>query len=224
MILKSKLATLLLSALALCSPSLSYSAITIYNNQAAFIAATVNQATDTFAGLSVTGSTPSPIVRAAGPYVYTASATSGVFFASGTPANPSLSPNAADDTITLSAFAGGVTAVGGNFFATDILGVFQVGNISLSATDASGTLFQTIVNASNSSFLGFVSTGALSSLTFQSVQPLNQGFVWGSADNLIFASTASPVSPIPEPEVYATMMMGVGLVGFLARRRKTSKK
>ena len=28
------------------------------------------------------------------------------------------------------------------------------------------------------------------------------------------------VSPIPEPETYATLLVGLGLVGFMARRRK----
>jgi hypothetical protein len=29
------------------------------------------------------------------------------------------------------------------------------------------------------------------------------------------------ISPIPEPETYAMLLVGLGLLGFIARRRKT---
>ena len=32
------------------------------------------------------------------------------------------------------------------------------------------------------------------------------------------------ISPIPEPETYALMLAGLGLVGGMARRRKTNRK
>ena len=34
---------------------------------------------------------------------------------------------------------------------------------------------------------------------------------------------ASPVAAVPEPETYAMMLAGLGLVGFMARRRKSGK-
>lgn len=34
------------------------------------------------------------------------------------------------------------------------------------------------------------------------------------------AAIANPTSPIPEPETYAMMLAGLGLLGFMARRRK----
>lgn len=34
----------------------------------------------------------------------------------------------------------------------------------------------------------------------------------------------NPVSPVPEPETYAMMMVGLGLMGFMARRRKTKQE
>jgi hypothetical protein len=55
--------------------------------------------------------------------------------------------------------------------------------------------------------------------------------VWGIAAPALAAGTsisasyagAMAVSPIPEPETYAMMMAGLGLVGFMARRRKKTE-
>jgi hypothetical protein len=41
--------------------------------------------------------------------------------------------------------------------------------------------------------------------------------VGGSGSNWV---AGSPVAPIPEPSTYALMAAGLGLVGFVARRRK----
>jgi hypothetical protein len=223
MTFNSNLVTYLIGATTLCTVSLSHSAITVYTDQAAFIAATDNRATDTFAGLPVLISTPSPLSRAAGPYSYIATAGTSNFFASGTDVNPALSPDNFDAPVTLAQFTGGVNAIGGNFFGSDINGDFVTGSINVNASDTAGTEFRTIVNASTSSFIGFVSNGSILSLTFQALQPPNGDFLWASADDLMLARSATTVSPIPEPEVYATMMMGLGLVGLLARRRAISR-
>ena len=55
--------------------------------------------------------------------------------------------------------------------------------------------------------------------------------VWGIAAPALAAGTAisasyggsMSVSPVPEPETYAMMMAGLGLVGFMARRRKKTE-
>jgi hypothetical protein len=53
-------------------------------------------------------------------------------------------------------------------------------------------------------------------LVVSAVQPAG-GFTWPSVDNLLLAQAAGP---IPEPETYAIMLAGLGLMGFIARRRK----
>jgi hypothetical protein len=39
-------------------------------------------------------------------------------------------------------------------------------------------------------------------------------------DNISMSVVAAPTAPIPEADAYALMALGIGLVGFLARRRK----
>jgi len=198
-----------------CVSGASHAGLTVFTSQAAFLAAVENPGTDTFTGLSITGSTPSPINRAAGVYTYTASVSTTSFFGAGTTANPWLSTNTATDTITFSGFSGGASAIGGNFFGSDISGLFAAGSITLTATDSLGaTSTQTITGATTTSFLGFVSTGTLSSLTVTSVQPVS-GFLWPTVDNLTLA-----VTPVPEPETYALMLGGLGALAWVARRRR----
>jgi PEP-CTERM motif len=216
MISKTALLKPLALAALLATAGVAQATIVVYTTQASFNAATSAQGVDTFTGLSITGSTPSPITRTAGAYTYTGAVTTTSFFGAGTTANPWLSTNTATDTMTFNTFLGGVQAVGGNFFGSDITGAFLAGDITITATDASGTVTQTIVGATTTSFLGFVSNGAMSSLTVTSVQPAS-GFLWPTLDNLTLAKA---VVAVPEPETYAMMLAGLGLVGFFARRRR----
>jgi hypothetical protein len=215
MISKSFMFKPLAAAALLAVAGASQAAITVYTSPAAFASATITPGVDTYTGFSITGSTPSPITRNAGIYSYTASVTTTSFFGAGTTANPWLSTNTATDSITFGNFIGGVQAVGGNFFGSDISGLFAAGDVTLTATDASGSVTQAIIGATTSSFIGFVSTGLMTSLVLTSVQPAAT-FLWPTADNL----TLARVAPIPEPGTYALMFAGLGFVGFMARRRR----
>lgn len=212
---------LLLAGAAFFASTAANATFTVYTNQAAFNAATTAPGVDTYTGFSITGSTPSPITRSAGAYTYTAAVSTTSFFGAGTTANPWLSTNTATDSILFNGFTSTVTAIGGNFFGTDIDGAFQLGNVTLTAVDANGASTQTIVNAQVSSFLGFVSTGGLSSLTLTSVQPTS-GALWPTVDNLTLARTASVTPVVPEPATWGMMILGFGVAGAAMRRAKVS--
>jgi hypothetical protein len=216
--MKLKYASIALAAL-IASTAPAQAAITVYTSLAAFNAATMMPGTDTYTGFSIVGVTNSPIVRTAGAYGYTGT-TPNNFFGAGTVANPWLSTNTATDTMTFNTFTGGSNGVGGNFFGSDIAGAFQAGNITVVATDASGSVTQTIVGATTGSFLGFVSTTAVTSLTVTAVQPVG-GNLWGTVDNLVFAKRAGVVAAIPESSTWLMMLAGFGLVGGAMRRRST---
>ena len=221
--MKLKYVSIALAAL-VASTAPAQAAITVYTTLAAFNAATMMQGTDQFNGFSITGATVSPIVRSTQvgtTYGYTA-ATPGDFFGAGTTGNPWLSTNTATDTMTFSVFTGGSNGVGGNFFGSDIAGAFAAGNITLVATDSSGSVTQTIVGATTSSFLGFVSTTAVTSLTVTSVQPAS-GFLWSTVDNLVFAKRAVVQAAVPESSTWLMMLAGFGLVGGAMRRRSTAR-
>lgn len=199
----------------LAATGAAQAAITIYTDEASFMAAVINPGVDGFDGFSIFGSTPSPINRMAGDYGYTADAgPAGTFFGAGATDNPWLSTNTATDTVSFFNFSGGVGALGGNFFGSDIGGNFAAGGVTLTATDIDGTVTQTIASATTSTFVGFVSsTGVLSGATLASVQPIT-GFLWPTTDNLTLAA------PVPEPETYGMMLAGMALIGFMARRRR----
>lgn len=206
--------TLLLAGAAFFASTNANATVTVYNNQAAFLAAISAPGTDTYSGFNISGVTSSPVVRNAGAYSYTASTGNG-FFGAGTTANPWLSTNTATDSIIFSNFSAGVNAIGGNFFDSNFVGAYALGDITLSLFDGLTTTTQTISNATTNSFLGFVSTGGLTSLTVKSVQPGTP--IWPTVDNLTLGKATAAV---PEPATWAMMISGFGLVAYSMRRRR----
>jgi len=201
----------------------AYAGPTIYNSQAAYLAAVGANGVDTFESLSITGTTPSPITRSAGAFGYTAAVSTTTFFGAGSAGDHWLSTNTATDSITFNNFTGGVSGFGGFFFGSDVSGLFATGSVTITATDASGTSTFTITNATTSSFVGFVSSGPLLSATLVSVQPTS-GFLWPTANNLTLAGAAA-TSGVPEPATWAMLLIGFGGVGYSIRRgRKVSAR
>ena len=50
----------------------------------------------------------------------------------------------------------------------------------------------------------------------------SEGYVVGKAINVQTGAVAGFVTPVPEPETYALMMGGLGLVGAAVRRKKAA--
>jgi hypothetical protein len=199
----------------LAASSASHAALSYFTTQAGFVIDLNAVGIDDFRNLSVYVETPSPMIRAAGPYSYSARASTMTFFGAGVASNPSLSTNIAEDSITFSSFSPSFSAIGGNFFGSDINGRFLSGNVTLLATDSLGaTSSQTIAGATAGSFAGFKSTGTIVSLVVSAVQTASP--LWPTVDNL----TLGRVAAVPEPGTYAMLLAGLGVVGLMARHRR----
>ncbi len=69
----------------------------------------------------------------------------------------------------------------------------------------------------SSQTLNLLATGSTSTLLFRAIGTSDS--LGGSLDNVRLTAT----SPVPEPETYAMMLAGLGLLGFAARRKKVIK-
>jgi hypothetical protein len=203
---KLSLTKICAAAALLCAAAGAQADITVYTSQADFLAAVSAPGVDTFDDLTVDpyGDT---LNRTAGTYSYNAFAANGLWGAGGA-GDYWLSTNTANDPIVFSGFSGGVSAFGGNFFASDITGQYAVGNLYLTATDGS-VLTYNLNGATTSTFLGFVSSTPLASVTLGTDGGLGY---WPTANNVVLA--------VPEPATYGMLLAGLGFIGVMSRRRR----
>lgn len=193
----------------LCAAGAAQASIQVYTSEADFLAAVSAPGVDRFDDLGNVQYSPR-FTRSAGDYSYQAS-TYGALWGAGTAADHWLSNNSPHDSIVFDHFSTGISAFGGNFFASDVDGQFVDGSVTLSASDGS-TFTYTLDHAGTASFLGFVSTSTLDAVA------LGVGYdsgYWPTVNNLVLA--------VPEPGSYAMLLAGLGFVGVASRRRSRTR-
>jgi hypothetical protein len=204
-----------LAAALLLSAGSAQAAITTITNEAAYLAAVGTTGIDDYNDL-IQQMYYGPVPRQAGDYAYSVNAG---------PKAPSLwagtndfadfwftSQNRTD--VTTFTLQDGVAGAGGNFFGSNAYSdPTAAASLLLTATDSTGTTVSfTLENPDVHSFVGFVSSADLVSLTVTAGQ---QPGVWSSIDNFHMS-----VAAVPEPGTYAMLLAGLGMLGWTARCRR----
>lgn len=190
--------------------------IDVYLDEADFLAAISNAATDTFDDLVSGQPYDGPLARSAGSVGYLASSSpaSPILYGAGETSDAWLSTNNAGDTITFSGFSKAVYAIGAYAFGSDIWGSYlEAGRIVARVTTADGTVSIGASLADLDDYFGFVSSTPITRFEISAVQPVGS-FVWPTVNDLTIAAV------VPEPGSYALLLAGLAAVGFVAGRRK----
>lgn len=219
----SQVKALILTAL-LFVASTAQASITVYTNQAAYLAALSATAVDTYDNLPI-DTINTPLNRTAGAYSYTVT-TSGLssqLYGAGNGDDHWLGTNAPGDSLVFSNFSSTVRGVGGFFFGSDVFGDYTSSTSStLTATNTLGEILTyQLLLPTQYSFIGFISSDAIATLRFKSSDADNG--VWATVNDL-HLSAAAVIPAVPEPSSYALLLAGMGLLGLIARWRQARSR
>ena len=176
------------------------SATTVHTDVFSFLDA-IRAYTETFNGLD---SLIEPSAFSGLGFSYTISAPGGQY-ASGR----DVGTNLPEETLTITFTGAPVSAVGGNFYATDINPDFLPETLTISLSDGTVGYY---TPAAKSNFLGFTSSTPITSLTIEFAYPYIGRYA--TVDNLTVGA-----SLVPEPGQWALMGLGLAALGLLKRRR-----
>ena len=192
----------LISAVVLAAASISsFGATTIYTTSAAFLPNVKPGAyTESFTGLANPAAGPFSFVG--GAFSYTAFAPSSLYLAAGF-----LGTSQIDEALTITFNSGNVTALGANFYATDLDDAFQSVALTLKLSDGTTTTF-TPTSVLNS-YRGFVSTIAITSLVISGPGPA----LYAGMDNFTVG-----IAVVPEPA--SGLLLALGVAGLLVAHRR----
>lgn len=189
-------------SLALLSAS-SFAATTTYNSAASFLPqVTAGSYLENFNSFDDAG----PATFSSGGFSYAVSVSNGIYGSGGF-----IGSNLPYGVVTISFTSGNVTAVGGNFFATDYEDNFHTDPVTLTLSDATTVTFTP--SSLLDSYRGFTSDVVITSLTL-TVPTVAFNSRYPGLDNL----TVGVAVPVPEPSSW--LLMGLGLAGLVAARRR----
>ncbi|VAW48087.1 hypothetical protein MNBD_GAMMA04-536, partial [hydrothermal vent metagenome] len=95
----------------------------------------------------------------------------------------------------------------------------------LTAFDESGSVIDTLsidqlTNGANNNGQFFGISSGLTNISYATLSDLSTGFLGLEKTVMIDNFKYTEVSPVPEPSTYALMLGGLGMVGFMAYRRR----
>jgi hypothetical protein len=196
-----------------------YAGFVTYTDKTSFMAALASSSTDNFNDLPNFSLVSSPLNRTVGSYAYTAIANGGLLTAPGSDFSDVWLTTGNSSSLAFTINAGGPTAIGGFFFATNLSTLLTSDTVSVSING--GLFVQSVSTNSATNFFGWVSTDGtqISSLSVSS-----SGIPrFPTANDLIFGQ--ANVSAVPEPTSLALFGIGACVAGVgAARRQRRDKK
>ncbi len=191
------------SALALLSSTSALAASTVYVSSDSFLSHVAPASYfENFDGLA---DLPTGAIDFSGAgFSYAVSAPDNLFASGGF-----LSTNQIDQALTITFTGAKVTAVGANFYVVNLSDAFQSVSVTLTLSDGTTTSFTP--TSTLDSYRGFTSNVGITSL----VMSAPGVSLYAGIDNLTVG-----VSAVPEPASWA--LMGLGVAGLLAVRRRAA--